>query len=161
MASWLAQYSSREKSIVMLALVVALGLATHAMLIEPYQLRLQSVQGELQQQASDLVWMQSVVAKLPAAGLPLNSGEDPSEINGSLANFIDQAVRSRGLSAQLSQMTPVGENEIRMRYSAVDFNRLIGFIAYINSSGLEVKDIRISSAEDPGVVDSSIVFTLL
>ena len=161
MANWLAQYSSREKAIVLLALVVMAGLATHAMVIEPYQLRVESVRGELQQQASDLVWMQSVVAKLPAAGLPLNSGENADEINGSLANFIDQAVRSQGLSAQLAQMTPVGSDEIRMRYSAVDFNRLIGFIAYINSSGLEVRDIRISSADDPGVVDSSLVFTRL
>jgi type II secretory pathway component PulM len=159
MASWLAQYSSREKAIVLLALVVMAGLATHAMVIEPYQLRMESVRGELRQQASDLVWMQSVVAKLPAAGLPLNSGENLNEIDGSLANFIDQAVRSQGLSAQLSQMTPVGSDEVRMRYSAVDFNRLIGFIAYINSSGLEVRDIRISSADDPGVVDSSLVFT--
>jgi type II secretory pathway component PulM len=44
-----------------------------------------------------------------------------------------------------------------MRYSAVDFNRLIGFIAQVNASGLDVKDIRISPGDNPGIVDSNVV----
>ena len=156
MASFLAQYSTREKSIVLLALLVLSGLALHALVIEPYQLRVASVHSELEQQAIDLAWMQVAVTKLPTASLPQNSGD--STISGSMANFIDQAVREQGLSAQLAQMTPVGNDEIRMRYSEVDFNRLINFIALINSSGVEVKDIRISSTENLGMVDSSIVF---
>ena len=157
MARWMAQYSSREKTIGVLALVVLVGLSLHALLIEPYQLRVETVRAELEQQSIDLNWMKSVVTRLPATGGTLPSGK----INGSLANFIDQAVREQGLSGQLSQMTPVGSDAIRMRYSGVEFNRLIDFIAYINSNGLEVKDIRISSGENLGIVDSSIVFTRL
>jgi len=157
MASFLAQYSSREKSIVVIALLVVIVLAFHAMIIEPYQQRLAQLHDSLDQHSADLDWMRSVVPRLPASDSAINV----QEINGTLANFIDQAVRRQGLSNQLSQMSPVGNDEIRMRYSAVDFNRLISFIAYINSSGLEVRDIRISSADDPGVVDSSLVFTRL
>ena len=72
-------------------------------------------------------------------------------------NFINQAVSRQGLSQQLSQMSPIGDDEIRMRYNAVDFNRLVGFIAQVNSSGLEIKDLRISAADNPGVVDSSLI----
>lgn len=149
----------REKSIVLLALLVLAGLASHALVIEPYQLRVASVHSALEQKATDLAWMQAAVTKLPATSMPLNTGA--SKISGSMANFIDQAVRKQGLSAQLAQMTPVGSDEIRMRYSEVDFNRLINFIALINSGGVEVKDIRISSTEDLGLVDSSIVFQRL
>jgi len=44
-----------------------------------------------------------------------------------------------------------------MRLSAVDFNRLVGFIARIYTSGLEIRDIRITSTDTPGLVDSNLV----
>lgn len=156
MAKFLAQYSNREKMIVALAALVLLGLGIHALIIEPYLQRAETLRGQVEQHHADLDWMRSVVARLPAAGVQANS----TQINGTLANFVDQAVRQQGLSAQLSQMSPVGDDSIRMRYSAVDFNRLVSFIARINANGLEIKDIRITSADNPGIVDSSIVLSL-
>jgi type II secretory pathway component PulM len=127
----------------------------HAFVIEPYQEQVATLRQDIEQQNSDLVWMKSAVARLPAAGV--GKSVNNKAISGTLANFIDQVVRRQGLSAQLSQISPIGSDEIRMRYKAVDFNRLVNFIAQINSSGLEVKDIRILPAEIPGIVDSNIV----
>ncbi len=152
MSEMLARYSLREKMIVVLALLVMLVIGVHALVIEPYQLRVVELQGELEQQRADLDWMRSAVASLPATDAP-----STVEINGTLANFVDQAVRRQGLSGQLTQISPVGTDEIRMRYSAVDFNQLIGFIAQVNASGLDVKDIRISPGDIPGIVDSNVV----
>ncbi len=153
MSEILARYSMREKMIVAAALLVVFVIGVHALVIEPYQLRIATLKNDIDQQASDLAWMQSTVARMPVAGAAATA----STIKGTLANFIDQAVRSQGLSGQLSQMSPIGSDEIRMRYNAVDFNRLVKFIAQVNSSGLKVKDIRISSSDHPGIVDSSIV----
>ena len=153
MSDFLARYSQREKTIVVLLLLVVIGLGLHALIVEPYQLRVATVRAEIEQQTADLAWMKSAVAKLPAAQM----NNVTVKIDGTLANFINQAVRRQGLSGQLSQMSPIGSDEIRMRYSAVDFNRLIDFIAQVRSSGLEVKDMRISAADDPGIVDSSMV----
>jgi len=97
--------------------------------------------------------MRSAVAGMPAGEL---SASTP-QISGTLANFIDKAVRRQGLAGQLSQMSPIGTDEVRIRYNAVDFNRLVSFIAQVNSSGLDIKDIRISAADNPGIVDSSLV----
>ena len=55
-------------------------------------------------------------------------------------------------------MSPIGSDEIRMRYNAVDFNRLVNFIAQVNARGLEIKDLRITAADTPGRVDSSLIF---
>ena len=151
MFEFLAQYSLREKAIVALALLVVIVIVMHALVIAPYQESVAALQEKIEQQQTDLAWMQSAVARMPVAGASTD------EISGTLANFIDQAVRSQGLSGQLSQMSPVGSDEIRMRYEAVDFNRLVAFIAEISSSGLRVKDIRISPGDNPGIVDSSIV----
>ena len=151
MLEFLAQYSLREKAIVAVALLVVIVIGMHALVIEPYQESVAALQEEIEQQQTDLAWMRSAVASMPTAGVSTD------EISGTLANFLDQAVRSQGLSGQLSQMSPVGNDEIRMRYEAVDFSRLVAFIAEVSTSGLRVKDIRISPADNPGIVDSSIV----
>jgi type II secretory pathway component PulM len=153
MLSLLERATPRERMIVVFALLVLILLGVHAFVIEPYQERAAALREEIEQQRADLAWMRTTVASLPATEI----AENPSEISGTLANFIDQAVRRQGLSGQLSQMSPIGSDEIRMRYNAVDFNRLVNFIAQINSSGLEVKDLRISAADNPGIVDSSLV----
>ncbi len=153
MSEFLARYSLREKLIVLVAMVVIVVLGVHALVIEPYLARVAALHDEIEQQSTDLVWMKSAVARIPAG---VTSSSTVS-ISGTLANFIDQAVRRQGLSDQLSQMSPIGTDEIRMRYKAVDFNQLIGFIAEVNSNGLEVQDLRILASETPGVVDSHIV----
>ena len=155
MFSFLAQYSLREKAIVAVALLVVVVLGVHAFVIEPYQERVTFLREAIEQQNTDLVWMKSAVARLPAAGAKSSAANQA--ISGTLANFIDQVVRRQGLSAQLSQISPIGNDEIRMRYNAVDFNRLVSFIAQVNTSGLDIKDIRILPADIPGIVDSNIV----
>ncbi len=153
MLSLLERYTLREKAIVGVALVVVLVLGVHAFVIEPYQERISAVREQITQQRADLAWMRSAVSGMPAGEL---SASTP-QISGTLANFIDKAVRRQGLAGQLSQMSPIGTDEVRIRYNAVDFNRLVSFIAQVNSSGLDIKDIRISAADNPGIVDSSLV----
>ena len=155
MFSFLDQYSLREKAIVAIALLVVIVLGVHAFVIEPYQERVATLQQDIEQHDTDLVWMKSAVARLPAGGAA--NAVNNQAISGTLANFIDQVVRRQGLSEQLSQISPIGNDEIRMRYKAVDFNRLVSFIGQINTSGLEVRDIRILPGDIPGIVDSHIV----
>ena len=155
MFDFLAQYSLREKAIVVAALVVVIVLGVHALVIVPYQERVALLRESIEQQNTDLVWMKTAITRLPAAGAANPAGGQA--ISGTLANFIDQVVRRQGLSEQLSQISPIGNDEIRMRYNAVDFNRLVSFIAQVNTSGLEIKDIRILPADIPGIVDSNIV----
>ena len=156
MLNFLAQYSLREKAIVAVALLVVMVLGVHAFVIAPYQARVATLYEDIEQQNTDLVWMKSAVARLPAAGAMNSVGKQV--IDGTLANFIDQVVRRQGLRQQLSQISPIGNDEIRMRYRAVDFNRLVSFIAEVNTRGLLVKDMRILPSVNPGIVDSSIVF---
>lgn len=153
MLKLLERYTLREKTIVGLGLLVLIVLGIHAFVIEPYQERVTTVREAIAQQRADLAWMRSAVAGMPTEGAVAGT----AQISGTLANFINQAVQRLGLSGQLSQISPIGNDEIRMRYSAVDFNRLVSFIAQVNSSGLDIKDIRISAADNPGIVDSSLV----
>ncbi len=153
MLKLLERYTLREKAIVGVGVLVLIVLGIHAFVIEPYQERVATVREAIAQQRADLAWMRSAVAGMPTGRAVAGT----AQISGTLANFINQAVQRQGLSGQLSQISPIGNDEIRMRYSAVDFNRLVNFIAQVNSSGLDIKDIRISAADNPGIVDSSLV----
>jgi type II secretory pathway component PulM len=105
MSELLARYSQREKMIVLAALLVIVVIGFHSLVIEPYQMRVVELQEELEQQRADLDWMTSAVANMPSK----TAAPDTVKIDGTLANFVDQAVRSQGLSSKLKQMSPVGD----------------------------------------------------
>lgn len=153
MNDFLSKFSPREKTIVTFAAISLFGLLVHALIIEPYNQKQLELNQALDQGKIDLLWMQSAVVRLPQ-----NSRVSQApKFEGSLANLIDKEVRSQGLNSFLAQMTPINDNEIRVRYKNINFNRLLNFIAQVNSQGLKVKDLRINATDKAADVDSSLV----
>lgn len=153
MKDYLSKLSSREKSIVTLAAMVLLGMLVHALVIEPYMEKKIELDEAIEQGRIDLKWMQSAVYELPQGGASSSS----NEFEGSLANLINKLVKSQNLDSFLTQMTPVSDDEIRIRYKSINFNRLLNFIAQVNRQGLKVKDIRINASDKAALVDCSLV----
>ncbi len=54
-------------------------------------------------------------------------------------------------------MTPINNDEIRIRYKNINLNRLLNCIAQVNSQGLKVKDLRINATDKVADVDCSLV----
>ena len=154
MLSYLSKFSMREKLIVILAVVIVGTLSIYDLVIEPYHQDLVRVTEEIDQAKSDLLWMQSEVQSLPVN----TATQKKVSFNGSLANLINQAVANQKLKTYLTQMTPIGESEIRIRYSSIGFNQLIAFISTLKERGLIIKDLRINSTSDIATVDSTVVF---
>ena len=153
MKDFLLKFSSREKTIVTLAAVSLIGLLIHAWVIEPFNLKQLELNDALEQGIIDLKWMQTAVVKLPRDNILKRA----IEFEGSLANLIDKEVRSQELNSFLTQMTPISNDEIRVRYKDINFNLLLNFIARVNSQGLKVKDLRINATDLPANVDCSLV----
>ena len=153
MKDLLSKFSSREKTILMLAAIFLVGLLIHALIIEPFNQKQLELNEALEQGNIDLKWMQTAIAQLPRNNILIQA----IKFEGSLANLIDKEVRSQNLSTFLTQMTPVSDDEIRIRYKDINFNRLLNFIAQVNSQGLSVKDLRINATDKPGDVDCSLV----
>jgi len=150
---FLSKFSPREKTIVTFAEISLVGLLVHALIIEPYNQKQLELNEALEQGKIDLLWMQSAVVRLPQ-----NSRiAEASIFEGSLANLIDKEVRSQDLNSFLAQMTPINNDEIRIRYKNINFNRLLNFIAQVNSQGLKVKDLRINATDKAADVDCSLV----
>ena len=153
MKDFIARLSPRERSIFGLSGLALLGLLIHALVLEPYYQKQSSLNDKFDQAIIDLKWMESEVHRLPVAAM---SGE-AIKFEGSLANLIDKEVRSQKLDANLAQMTPVGTDEIRVRFAGIAFDKLLNFIARINNQGLSVKDLRINASDKRADVDASLV----
>lgn len=153
MKALLSRFSSREKTILGLAAVALLGVLLHAFILEPFAQKQTELSEAIEQASIDLKWMQTAVYQLPRSSILAQS----IQFEGSLANLIDKQVRSQDLSDFLTQMTPIDDDEIRIRYQEINFNRLLDFIAQVNSQGLEVKDLRISATDKTAEVDCSLV----
>ena len=153
MKDYIARLSPRERTIFGLSGLALLGLLIHALVLEPYYQKQSSLTEQLDQTISDLEWMESEVHRLPVAAM---SGE-AIKFEGSLANLIDKEVLSQKLDANLAQMTPVGTDEIRVRFAGIAFDKLLNFIARVNNQGLSVKDLRINASDKRAEVDASLV----
>ena len=153
MANFIARLSPREKAIFGLSALVLVGLVMHATVIEPYIQRQSELNEQLEQGLIDLKWMESVVHRLPSSG----ASAGRVKFEGSLANLIDKEVRSHKLDSKLAQMTPVGRDEIRVRFTGIAFDKLLNFIARINSQGLSIKDLRVNATDKLADVDASLV----
>lgn len=153
MNEWLTRFNPREKIILLCAALALLVLATHAFLIGPYLQKSETLREQVTQGRADLSWMRATIVRLPTKVI----AAPESDFSGSLANLIDSEVRAQNLDDFLAQMTPVSKDEIRIRYAAIDFNRLVNFIAIAAEKGLTVKDLRLNANGDLGNVDCSLV----
>lgn len=154
MPNFISKLSIREKLILAVAIFVAFALSLHEWVIVSYQQNSASLSQQIEQAKSDLIWMQNEVRHLPAGTM----AKATISFNGSLANLINQEVARQSLKTFLTQMTPVGKDEIRVRYSDIDFNQLISFIAILKDRGLMIKGLRINSTSNIAKVDSTVVF---
>ena len=100
--------------------------------------------------------MESVVHRLPSSQV----AGGVIKFEGSLANLIDKEVKGHKLDSKLAQMTPVGRDEIRVRFTGIAFDKLLEFIARINSQGLSIKDLRVIASENTTEVDASLVLKI-
>jgi type II secretory pathway component PulM len=136
-----------------LAFVALSGILIHALLIGPFSQKKIVLDEALEQANIDLNWMRTAVYQLPQGNVLAQA----INFEGSLANLIDKEVRSQDLSNFLTQMTPIGDDEIRIRYNNINFNRLLKFIAQVNSQGPQAKDLRIDATDKTADVDCSLV----
>lgn len=152
MAELMARYSGREKLMILIGLLIVSIVALDTLVIAPYQNRVTDLNEAIQQSESDWQWMQSMAHRIP-----VNRSLSPQRFQGSLANLISETVKRRNLNQFLDQVTPNGEEQIRVRFNAVPFDQLVRFIAEMNDNGLRVKDLRINTSDRPAQVDSSLV----
>ncbi|MFT5503691.1 MAG: type II secretory pathway component PulM [Gammaproteobacteria bacterium] len=147
------RFNQRELLILMLGSVVMIGLTIHSFIIEPYNDRYSRVAEKVSLAKTDLGWIADAASQISRSMIVRETGS----FTGSLANKLNQIVQSLGLKSYLAQMTPVGDNEVRIRFSKLEFSHFLRLIAVCRDSNIKIVDFRIDVTAQKSIVDASIV----
>jgi general secretion pathway protein M len=112
----------------------------------------------VEQKEGDLAWLRSVAGEVSV--LSANAPTHPGPSSESLVVLIDRAARECGLGASLTGQTPNGENGIRVRLEAAEFDKLmvcLGTLQQVHS--VDVESASIDRTGKPGLVNANLVLT--
>jgi type II secretory pathway component PulM len=148
-----AALSSRDRFVVRAgAIAAALVLVGgSALLLEQ---RTAATRERLDRKQHDLVFVQSAVAEILAAG-PLRA---PGAANEPLVVVLDRLARQAGLREALSGSESSPDGSLRAIFTAAPFDALAGMLAQLQQQGgASVQSASIQAAAEPGRVNASIV----
>lgn len=146
--------SLRERLILIVGIAVILILVADSLLVAPFQSHQQELKEQIEQGRQDLAWMQDAVHRLPSSPATIK------RVKGRLISFVDQQIGKAGMKKNMKQMTPVDQNMVRVRFSSVEFSKLLQLFNQM-SGAVEIGEARILPEGKPGIVSASLVLTAL
>jgi type II secretory pathway component PulM len=146
--------SLRERVILILGITVILILAADSLVLAPYQSHQQDLKEQIEQGRQDLSWIQNAVHRLPS------SPSKSNRVKGRLISFVDQQIGKAGLKKNMKQMTPVDQHNVRVRFSGVEFNKLIQLLNQM-SGVVEITEARVLPDGKTGIVSASLILASL
>ncbi len=150
--AWFDGLQSREQTLVAIAGVV-LSLALLFLLIEPLFKATYRAQQRLDEKAMDLRAIERARGEIKALG-----GARPATSAGSpLVVIIDRSSSSAQLAPFLKRNQPDGDDAIRVTFEGAPFDRVINFVADLQSRhGLVLSNATLNKAEIQGTVNASL-----
>lgn len=122
---WL-QLSSRDKTTLLLGLVIVLPLLVYALLWEPFTQRLAHLEQRVSQQRSDVLWMQH--AEREAHALKTSSPASQPATHGSLLTLSDASSKRHQLNESVKRVQPDGAHSVRIYLEEADFSDLLRWL---------------------------------
>ncbi len=153
MKQWWRGLQMRERIVVAIAGVLMLLLGFHSLVWEPWQQAGADLADGIEQAEDDLNWMREAVTRLPQAG----KATVAVAARGNLVTRMNRLISQAGLRQQMKQMKPAAEKEVRLRFEKAGFDPLLKLLGQIQSQGLEIRELRILPAEEPGRVNATLV----
>ena len=148
----------RERIVVIGGAVLVLLTAIYVLGLAPLYSAVNAQAKRAAQKEGDLAWMRSVSGEVAVLSAANPSRPGPS--NESLVVLIDRAAGECGLRSSLTGQTPNGENGIRVRLEAAEFDKLmvcLGTLQQVHS--VDVESATIDRTAKPGLVNANLVLT--
>ncbi|MCB1717755.1 MAG: type II secretion system protein M [Candidatus Competibacteraceae bacterium] len=156
---WWQQRNPREQLILLGSTLLLLTLLLYVSLWEPLQTSLHRARAQVTQLRDDLHWMQTAAARLqnnPRVSSP-TAPAGTTRSGNSIASHIDQSARQAGLSDYVQRIDARDREDVQIVFEAVPFDALVRWLDQLTQSDVEVGQISIDSARQPGLVNARIV----
>ncbi len=153
MKQWWRGLQQRERMIVGVAGLLLGLVLLHSLVWEPWRRSAQALAEETAQAEDDLAWMREAVTRLPVSPTiaPAAAG------SGNLVTRMNRLIGQVGVRAQMKQMKPVSDRELRLRFETVAFDKLLQLLKDTRVQGLAVRELRVLPADEPGRVNATLV----
>lgn len=157
MKAWWSQLSSRDQLVLQIgagALVVILLIFAVWM---PIHQHLEISQAQVATQQSLLAWMQDAAQE--AKALQAQGGGPQQPTSGqALFSLVDQSARQVGLANAINKVEPNGDNRVRVRLTAADFDQVMRWLAGLESRyGVTANAFTARRGDAAGVADVQVV----
>jgi general secretion pathway protein M len=154
---WFNTLKPRERLLVSAGGVIVLALAVFLALVPFYKLVNARV-ARVEKKQADLAWMRSVAGEMQM--LLANEPADGVQNEGSLVLLIDRVARECGISKELTGQTPEGDNGIRVRLEAAEFDKVLVCLGNLQQKyAVDIESANIDRASQPGKINASLILT--
>lgn len=153
MKQWWRGLQQRERVIVGAAGLLLGLVLLHSLVWEPWRRSSETLAEDIAQAEDDLAWMREAVIRLPASSttVPAAAG------SGTLITRMNRLIGQAGVRTQMKQMKPVSDRELRLRFEAVAFDKLLRLLKDARAQGLGVRELRVLPDDEPGRVNATLV----
>ncbi len=126
------QLSAREQRVLLLGGATLCVILLYFFAWQPFVVEKQRLTQQVSDQYATLQWMQQAAADiqaLQAQQMPAAS----SPVQTSLLALVDQSIRNGALSSINKRIEPKGDNQVRVDFTAVDFNHLLQWLTQLHN----------------------------
>lgn len=150
---WFMSLEQRERWVLGSGAVILVVFILYVALVSPYVSHRRTLGTAVQTQQALLAWMRPAASRIEAL-----HGSPPAVLpGGSLLSAVNTSIASAGLGNALQQAQQSDDGSVRVQFSSVNFDSLVGWLAKLQRSyGVTASDVTVTRASSPGQVDASI-----
>ena len=138
--------------LLMVAGPLLLVILFYALLWQPLDRRVETLQQRVVEQQSLLQWMQMSAQQVKQAARQSRSGGNVTK--QSLLALVDRTVRKSGLSRALKRVEPDGADKVKVRLEQASFDVMVTWLETLqNLYGVTVQGITVDRQDNIGVVN--------
>lgn len=152
---WFEGLEPRERWMVSVCAVLVGLSGLYLLVVEPYLAYRSDLTSQVSEKRETVAWMKDTAAEirsLEAAGRETSAGSGES-----LFGIVDRTAKDSGLGSALRQITPDGDNAVRVRMDAARFDRTLRWLAELERShGVSVARVTFDRTDQSGRVNISL-----
>jgi type II secretory pathway component PulM len=156
MMQWWLRLAVRERALLLLATGLVVGTAFYGLVWQPLAERQALQLARHARLQADLAWMLRAgqrFERLRAAG------GDALGTSASLLSVVDEAARADGIKPAISQLNPEGDRLVRLALEAVEFNKVLRWLAHMQAQGVRLDEMTFSRHAEPGQVQGRLTLS--
>lgn len=124
----------------------------------PAQRGVDEMQAQVEQQRSLLNWMQQSAAEVRALKGSGASAPKTRDSGQALYALADETARKAGLGDSIREVSPSGENRVRVDLQGADFDKLIRWLSGLRKEyGIQASPLSVRETDRPGRVNAQVV----